>query len=205
MRTSLCNGDGELLQASTAVKRRRSTPRAHIDDNDHPRVTPKGALISMSMRVSRLTDAEAFAPPGHTGVGPVRLQGGQNTPTEQVMVSDGQEATLRPYGSVHFTAGAVRPVVNRGTTPARRGAGASDRGRFAHHHPDRGAALRSAGGTTIDEPHYFRIQGGAVLVEFDNVEDDADHVHSVWRSPSHDFADDLLMKHHVNTSHGGQR
>ncbi len=61
-----------------------------------------------------------------------------------------------------------------------------------------------AGGTTINQPHYFRIQGGATLVEFDNAEDDANHVHSVWRSPSHDFADDLLLQHHLETPHAGQ-
>ncbi|WP_103339933.1 DUF3500 domain-containing protein [Amycolatopsis sp. CA-126428] len=59
-----------------------------------------------------------------------------------------------------------------------------------------------AGGTTIDLPHYFRIQGGATLIEFDNAEDDANHVHSVWRDPSNDFAADLLMQHHLDTPHG---
>ncbi|MEC3978006.1 DUF3500 domain-containing protein [Amycolatopsis sp. H20-H5] len=62
-----------------------------------------------------------------------------------------------------------------------------------------------AGATTIEKPHYFRIQGGATLVEFDNAEDDANHVHSVWRSPSHDFAEDLLLQHHLDTPHAGQR
>ena len=40
-----------------------------------------------------------------------------------------------------------------------------------------------AGGTTIAEPHYFRIQGQNTLIEFDNAEDNANHVHSVWRDP----------------------
>jgi hypothetical protein len=61
-----------------------------------------------------------------------------------------------------------------------------------------------AGGTTIDLPHYFRIQGPVTLVEFDNAEDDANHVHSVWRDPSNDFAADLLMQHHLESDHGGQ-
>ena len=61
-----------------------------------------------------------------------------------------------------------------------------------------------AGGLTVEAPHYFRIQGGATLVEFDNAEDHANHVHSVWRSPSHDFADDLLLQHHLDTPHAGQ-
>ena len=37
---------------------------------------------------------------------------------ELVMISDGQEATLRPYESVHFTPGTVRQVVNRSPLPA---------------------------------------------------------------------------------------
>ncbi len=58
-----------------------------------------------------------------------------------------------------------------------------------------------AGGTTIDQPHYFRIQGPVTLVEFDNAEDDANHVHSVWRDPSNDFGTDLLMQHHLEHDH----
>ena len=46
-------------------------------------------------------------------------------------------------------------------------------------------------------PHYFRIQGPATLIEFDNAEDNANHVHSVWREPSNDFGADLLMRHHL--------
>lgn len=60
-----------------------------------------------------------------------------------------------------------------------------------------------AGGTTIDQPHYFRIQGDATLIEFDNAEDNANHVHSVWRDPSNDFASDLLLQHHLDMPHGG--
>jgi Protein of unknown function (DUF3500) len=58
-----------------------------------------------------------------------------------------------------------------------------------------------AGGTSIDQPHYFRIQGPATLVEFDNAEDNANHVHSVWRDPTNDFGADLLMQHHLAYDH----
>ena len=58
-----------------------------------------------------------------------------------------------------------------------------------------------AGGTTIDQPHYFRIQGPATLIEFDNAEDKANHVHSVWRDPSNDFGADLLIQHHLEHDH----
>jgi hypothetical protein len=60
-----------------------------------------------------------------------------------------------------------------------------------------------AGGTSIEQPHYFRIQGPVTLVEFDNAEDNANHVHSVWRDPSNDFAADLLIQHHLEHDHTG--
>lgn len=61
-----------------------------------------------------------------------------------------------------------------------------------------------AGGTSIDQPHYFRIQGPVTLIEFDNAEDNGNHVHSVWRDPSNDFAADLLMQHLLDPDHGSQ-
>jgi hypothetical protein len=60
-----------------------------------------------------------------------------------------------------------------------------------------------AGGTSIDQPHYFRIQGPVTLVEFDNAEDNANHVHSVWRDPTNDFGADLLIQHHLAHDHRG--
>ncbi|MFB7085191.1 DUF3500 domain-containing protein [Streptomyces sp. NPDC056296] len=60
-----------------------------------------------------------------------------------------------------------------------------------------------AGGTSIEQPHYFRIQGPVTLVEFDNAEDNANHVHSVWRDPTNDFGADLLIQHHLEHDHTG--
>lgn len=40
----------------------------------------------MTMRVTRIGDAEPFHPDGHDGVGPVRLQGGVDTPTTDFTV-----------------------------------------------------------------------------------------------------------------------
>jgi hypothetical protein len=58
-----------------------------------------------------------------------------------------------------------------------------------------------AGSTSVDQPHYFRIQGPVTLVEFDNAEDNANHVHSVWRDPVNDFGADLLIQHHLEHDH----
>lgn len=52
-----------------------------------------------------------------------------------------------------------------------------------------------AGGHRIDLPHYFRIEGPVTLVEFDNTEDDANHIHAVWRDPGNDFGIDLIAEH----------
>lgn len=41
----------------------------------------------MTMRITRLDDAEPFRPVGHDGVGPVRLQGGAATPTSDFTVA----------------------------------------------------------------------------------------------------------------------
>jgi mannose-6-phosphate isomerase-like protein (cupin superfamily) len=41
----------------------------------------------MTMRVTKIEDAEPFTPVGHTGVGPVRLQGGASTPTTDFTVA----------------------------------------------------------------------------------------------------------------------
>jgi hypothetical protein len=49
-------------------------------------------------------------------------------------------------------------------------------------------------------PHYFRLQGTDFMFEYDNVQNDGNHVHSVWRSKSRDFGRDVLGDHY-RTSH----
>jgi hypothetical protein len=44
-----------------------------------------------------------------------------------------------------------------------------------------------AGGAEPGQPHYYRVQGPRLLIEYDNVQDGANHVHSVWRDPAGDF------------------
>ena len=52
-----------------------------------------------------------------------------------------------------------------------------------------------AGGTERGEKHYFRIQGPTFLIEFDNTQNDGNHVHSVWRDYNGDFGKDILRDH----------
>jgi hypothetical protein len=52
-----------------------------------------------------------------------------------------------------------------------------------------------AGPTEPGAPHYYRLQGPRLLVEWDNTQRDANHAHSVWRDPTADFGLDVLAAH----------
>ena len=52
-----------------------------------------------------------------------------------------------------------------------------------------------AGETERRRPHYYRLQGPSFLVEYDNTQNDVNHLHSVWRDPGRDFGGDLLRQH----------
>ena len=52
-----------------------------------------------------------------------------------------------------------------------------------------------AGEEARGRPHYYRLQAPSFLVEYDNTQDDANHVHTVWRNPDADFGADLLRAH----------
>ena len=50
-----------------------------------------------------------------------------------------------------------------------------------------------------DEPghgHYYAVHGPRLLIEYDNTQDDANHIHSVWRDPTNDWGEDLLAAHY---------
>ena len=52
------------------------------------------------------------------------------------------------------------------------------------------------GADALHEPHYYRVQGPTFLIEFDNVQTSANHIHSVWRDFNGDFGDDVLKTHY---------
>jgi hypothetical protein len=59
-----------------------------------------------------------------------------------------------------------------------------------------------AGGLELGQPHYYRIQGPTFLIEYDNTQNNANHVHSVWRDYEGDFGEDLLKKHYESAPNG---
>lgn len=57
-----------------------------------------------------------------------------------------------------------------------------------------------AGGIDVGDPHYYRVQGPRIVLEYDNTVRNANHVHTVWRDPLGDFGADVLAQHY-NASH----
>jgi hypothetical protein len=58
-----------------------------------------------------------------------------------------------------------------------------------------------AGDVEKGKKHYYRIQGPTFLVEYDNTQNDGNHIHSVWRDFNGDFGRDLLREHLKSTPH----
>ena len=58
-----------------------------------------------------------------------------------------------------------------------------------------------AGGAERRQGHYYRLQGPTFLIEYDDTQNDANHIHSVWRDLRGDFGPNLLAEHHRAYAH----
>jgi hypothetical protein len=50
-------------------------------------------------------------------------------------------------------------------------------------------------------PHYYRITGPTIIIEYDNTQNNANHVHTVVRDLLHDYGGDELLEHYKH-GHG---
>jgi len=57
------------------------------------------------------------------------------------------------------------------------------------------------GATEPGKAHYYRIQSRTYLIEFDNTQNNANHIHTVWRSFKGDFGEDVLSEHYAHHKH----
>lgn len=55
-----------------------------------------------------------------------------------------------------------------------------------------------AGSLEPGEPHYYRIQGGDLFVEYDNAQRGGNHIHTVWRDLTNDWGGDPLAHHYAH-------
>ena len=58
-----------------------------------------------------------------------------------------------------------------------------------------------AGKTEKLNPHYYRIQGQNFLIEYDNSQNNGNHIHAVWREFEGDFGKDLIREHYLREGH----
>ena len=54
-----------------------------------------------------------------------------------------------------------------------------------------------AGSLQNGEGHYYRIQGPMLLIEYDNTQNNNNHVHTSVRDLTNDFAEDILRDHYL--------
>jgi hypothetical protein len=73
--------------------------------------------------------------------------------------------------------------------------GVSPIGRYADDETLDAVHVAWAGPTEPGTPHYYRLQGPRLLIEWDNTQRGANHAHSVWRDPTADFGLDVLAAH----------
>lgn len=57
------------------------------------------------------------------------------------------------------------------------------------------------GGLEKGQGHYYRVQGPTFLIEHDNTQNNANHIHQVWRDFKGDFGRDLLAEHYKTAPH----
>ena len=62
-------------------------------------------------------------------------------------------------------------------------------------------AFAWAGEAERGKKHYYRIQGPTFLIEYDNTQNNGNHIHSVWRDFTNDFGRDLLREHLASVPH----
>lgn len=58
-----------------------------------------------------------------------------------------------------------------------------------------------AGSLAPGEAYYFRVHGPVSMLEHDNTQNDANHIHSVWRDLAADFGHDALGEHYRRQPH----
>lgn len=59
-----------------------------------------------------------------------------------------------------------------------------------------------AGGPNVGDPHYYRIQALTFLIEYDCTQNQANHIHCVWRDLTGDWGADPLARHYHHGHEG---
>ena len=58
-----------------------------------------------------------------------------------------------------------------------------------------------AGSIDAGKPHYYRVHSPKFLIEYDNTQNNANHIHTVFRDLANDFGEDMLRRHYEQSGH----
>ncbi|MHB8619294.1 MAG: DUF3500 domain-containing protein, partial [Chloroflexota bacterium] len=62
-----------------------------------------------------------------------------------------------------------------------------------------------AGSEHPGQAHYYAIKGSSFLIEYENLPNEANHIHTVWRNAAADWGIDLLAAHYARAHRGVHR
>jgi hypothetical protein len=123
-------------------------------------------------------------------------------------ISTGNKLTADPLSPVGITAGALTPaqrdmlmqVVGAYTSAMADDIAAERMAKLKTAGVDK-IAFAWAGEVERGKKHYYRVQGPTFLIEFNNTQNNGNHIHSVWRDFNGDFGRDLLREHLKASAH----
>jgi hypothetical protein len=125
---------------------------------------------------------------------------------DDILTGPGREASLRQPTGVALAdmAGDQRDmtmlIIDQFLGAMQPAIAEADRGRLRAAGLDR-IHFAWAGGLEPRQPHYYRLHGPTLVIEYDNTQNDANHIHSVRHDPQRDFGRDLLRHHYEHGAH----
>ena len=130
-----------------------------------------------------------------------------SAPPDFILGPDRQAALLEPrgLGAARMNAGqqaTLRRLVEAYVRRYRAELAAKDLDRIGTDGWDK-LSFAWAGSLEPGKGCYYRVQGPSFVIEFDNTQNNANHIHTLWRDLRNDFGEDLLRRHYEQSPHDG--
>lgn len=169
--------------------------RPRVSDGDLPLTLPQ--IFRGQVTGSRPAHQAGSAQPGTgpaAGTGPVHNEPGHNEAVRLTALSAGVPKGLPAAAMSPAQRGQLRALLHVFLDRIPDDLAEREAAKFAGDKLH-GVYFGWAGGIEPGQPHYYRLQGPRLLAEYDNTQDDVNHIHTVWRDPEGDFGDDVLARH----------
>jgi len=123
------------------------------------------------------------------------------TAPKEIITSNSRQASLAKFEGIPYSElndqqkAALTDLIAVYANRLRPELAQQDMKRIAQAGPDK-IYFAWAGSTEKNQGHYYRIHSPTVLIEYDDTQNDANHIHTVWRDLENDFGGDLLRQHY---------